>query len=63
MYDYMYESQRPPKIESKSLTKVDKETSKKLNEAILECIIEDSRPFGDFRKKGMLEFLKLVKKI
>ena len=42
---------------------MDKETSKKLNEAILECIIEDSRPFGDFRKKGMQEFLKLVKKI
>ena len=63
MYDYMYASQRPPTIENKSLTKVDKETSKKLNEALLECIIEDSRPFGDFRKKGMLEFLKLVKKI
>ena len=42
MYDYMYESQRPPKIESKSLTK---ETSKKLNEAILECIIEDPSQF------------------
>jgi hypothetical protein len=63
MYDYMYESQRLPKIESKSLTKVDKETSKKLNEAIIEYIIEDSRPFGDFGKKGMLEFLNLVKKI
>ena len=29
-----------------------KETAQKLNEAILECIIEDSRPFGDFRKPG-----------
>ena len=31
---------------------VSKETSQKLNEAILECFIEDSRPFGDSRKSG-----------
>ncbi len=30
---------------------VSKETSQKLNEAILEC--EDSRPFGDSRKPGI----------
>ena len=30
-----------------------KETAQKFNE----CIIEDSRPFGDFRKPGMRKFL------
>ncbi|CAF3102323.1 unnamed protein product [Rotaria sp. Silwood2] len=28
-----------------------------LDEAAIKCIVVDSRPFGDFRKKGMLHFL------
>ena len=35
------------------MSPVSKETSQKLNEAILECFIEDSRPFGDSRKSGI----------
>jgi hypothetical protein len=31
---------------------VSKDTSQKLNEATLECFIEDSRLFGDSRKSG-----------
>ena len=49
----MYESQRKfhkPRFET--CEKIDKKTSKLLNKTILECIIEDLRPFGDFRKKG-----------
>ena len=34
------------------MSPVSKETSQKLNESILECFIEDSRPFGDSRKSG-----------
>ena len=28
-----------------------------LDEAVVDCIIEDSRPFGDFSKPGMKKFL------
>ena len=32
---------------------IEKEKKKELHEAILDAIIMDSRPFGDFRKDGM----------
>jgi len=55
--EYLYPSQRKAQ-DPKTNEPVSKETAQKLNEAILECIIEDSRPFGDFRKPGMRNFLK-----
>lgn len=54
----MYESQRKSNKTVKNMPKISPEKSKLLNEAILECIIEDSRPFGDFRKPGMRKFLE-----
>jgi hypothetical protein len=33
---------------------------KKVNEAIIECIIKDSRPFGDLSKAGMRYFLSIA---
>jgi hypothetical protein len=59
LINYMYESQRTPSIDVAKNDQIDKKTAKRLNEAILECIIEDSRPFGDFHKSGMRKFLGL----
>jgi hypothetical protein len=53
----MYPSQKKVKTLTNN-EPVSKDEAKKINEAILECIIEDSRPFGDFRKPGMQKFLK-----
>jgi DNA-directed RNA polymerase subunit RPC12/RpoP len=33
-----------------------KERIKQLNEAVVDCIIEDGRSFNDFRKRGMIRF-------
>ena len=58
LIEYMYESQRTSSINRMPLNdQIDKKTAKRINEAILECIIEDSRPFGDFHKIGMRKFL------
>ena len=37
------------------------EEKKLIDEAVLECIYEDSRPFGDFIKPGMRKLLKFIK--
>ena len=33
---------------------------KQLDEAIVKCIVQDSRSFNDFNKPGMLELLRIV---
>lgn len=37
-----------------------REIKKELDDAVLNCIIEDGRSFNDFRKPGMKKFLKLA---
>ncbi|CAF1378626.1 unnamed protein product [Rotaria sordida] len=52
---FMFESQKeqaPHKISPISI-----ELQEKLDEKQVKCIIVDSRPFGDFSRKGMREFL------
>ena len=39
------------------ISEISPQQRKELNEAVISCIIKDSRSFDDFRKKGMLEFL------
>ena len=63
--EYMYPSQLKRKEKNqdnqKSLSnKLDPKSSKELNEAIIECIVEDSRPFGDFRKSGMRKLFEKI---
>ena len=38
-----------------------KEEKSKIDDAIVKCICEDSRPFSDFSKPGMRELLKILK--
>ncbi|CAF1291621.1 unnamed protein product [Rotaria sordida] len=56
--EYLYPSQQTnylPKSNS-----ISPERKKKLDSAIVSCIIKDSRSFDDFRKSGMREFLSIA---
>jgi len=41
----------------KERTKYDPSKLAELDEAVVDCIIEDSRPFGDFSKPGLKKFI------
>ncbi|CAF1161663.1 unnamed protein product [Rotaria magnacalcarata] len=47
----------PKSGEPKLIIQIDPFRKSKLDEAAIKCIIVDSRPFGDFRKRGMRDFL------
>ncbi|RNA27827.1 hypothetical protein BpHYR1_028262 [Brachionus plicatilis] len=51
--DVLYASQ----VTASKKIEIDSQRRKELNKAVLECIIIDSRPFGDFSKSGMKHFL------
>ena len=53
---YLYKSQSQ-KTETNQLNPIAKP---KFDDAVINCIIEDARAFGDFRKPGMMKFLKLA---
>ena len=59
MTEFAYESQI--KLDN-SNTIINKTEKKELHKAILDAIIIDSRPFGDFRKDGMARLLHKVAK-
>jgi len=70
MPEFLYPSQRYHKdmmmakkqknLTSSSLPQIPNERKIQLDNAILECIIEDSRSFLDFNTKGMRQFLKIA---
>jgi hypothetical protein len=39
---------------------ISSEKKRRLDEAAINCIIMDSRPWGDFRRNGMIQFLKVA---
>jgi len=54
----LYPSQR--KIYSRNSSSISLEKKKELNDAVISCIIKDSRSFNDFRKSGMRGFLAIA---
>jgi hypothetical protein len=61
--DFLYPSQLKyvkTEIAANSNSTVDQDKVKAINDAVIDCIIADSRPFGDFRKRGMKKFLSIV---
>jgi len=57
MKNFFYVSQlKGHKIKLKQ-NELPKERKAQLNKSLINCIIADSRPFNDFRKRGMLSFL------
>ena len=60
MDDVLYDSQKKRKngIESSGVNIIDK---KQIDNAVVECILTDSRTFNDFNKIGMLGFLNAIK--
>ena len=57
MSQYLYPSQRVKVIKEHELSPGRK---KEIDTAIANCVIEDARPFGDFKKSGMLKLLNLL---
>lgn len=56
--EYLTESQQKRLLKDQEVKTLDSKLKKALDKALIECIIRDSRPFNDFRKPGMLKFLK-----
>lgn len=59
MTQLLYESQRTKKTFFGSSTLCPNRIQE-INQAIIDCIVKDCRPFSDFNKPGMLKFLKVV---
>lgn len=57
MKEFMYNSQ---KSKSDLPNSIPIQRIKELDEALVNCVIEDARPFGDFSKPGMVNFLKIA---
>lgn len=61
MEECLYPSQRKRVNKTKEqFTIVDKRRIRELDFAVLNCIIQDGRSFGDFSKPGMLKFLEIA---
>ena len=54
---YLYESQ---KTETTKQPEISPSRKNEIDVAIIECILEDARPFGDFSKPGMLKLLNVI---
>ena len=57
MEQFLYPSQKKQRESKRDLPA---HKVKELHEAAIKCILEDSRPFGDFRKEGMRRFLSIA---
>lgn len=57
-HDLLYESQKEQKPIKDVSNKIDTDKKILIDKKLVESIIKDARPFGDFKKRGMLEFLK-----
>ena len=58
MFDVMYTSQLQQRVPKLNPIKPDRKLE--LDEAAIDCIITDGRPFGDFRRLGMSRFLNEI---
>lgn len=58
MYDVMYKSQRQQGTPKPAQIKPDRK--QELDDAAIDCIIIDSRPFGEFRRPGFEKFLSVA---
>jgi hypothetical protein len=58
MPEMLFESQRNQSVRNPKQIKPEKK--RELHEAAIDCIITDSRPFGDFRRLGMAKFLNVI---
>jgi hypothetical protein len=59
MTEFLYPSQKhqyQPKLKSISI-----EEKKKLDDAAIEAIVQDTLPFNHFNKRGMMNFLSIIK--
>ncbi|CAF4026770.1 unnamed protein product, partial [Rotaria sordida] len=54
----MYNSQRQQRATKSNQIKPEKK--QEFHQAAIECIVTDGRPFGDFRRPGMLKFLNII---
>ncbi|CAF3793323.1 unnamed protein product [Rotaria socialis] len=54
----MYESQKRQRVSKSS--KIRPEKKREYHQAALNCIVTDGRPFGEFRRAGMVKFLDVV---
>ena len=57
-YDVAYKSQK--KKTSVPILNIDSKKKQEIDKALIECVILDSRPFGDFSKPGMKKFLNVL---
>ena len=57
--DLLHESQKKLLVNKSNMANesVLIDRKKQLDDAMLDCIIEDARCFGDFRKNGMIKFV------
>ena len=55
---YLNESQKNKKTKTKHDLLPDR--IKEINQKLIDCVIKDARPFGDFSKPGMLDVFKLL---
>ncbi|CAF1270327.1 unnamed protein product [Rotaria sordida] len=58
MSEVMYNSQRQQRVSKSNQIKPEKK--REFDEAAIDCIITDGRPFGDFRRLGMAKFLNVI---
>jgi len=57
---HLYPSQLTRLKKGEKKVVFNKDQKEELDKAIINCIIKDSRPFADFAKKGMLNFLQVA---
>jgi len=57
---HLYPSQQTRLNKSEKKIAYNKDQKEELDKAVINCIIKDSRPFGDFAKKGMQDFLQVA---
>ena len=62
MVNYLYESQKKALIKNYGVVDAnfDIKTKKELDKASIQCVVEDSRTFVDFKKSGMKHFLNVA---
>ncbi len=58
---HLFKSQKSKsKSKDQNQNQIPSQRVKELDEALVNCIIEDARPFGDFSKPGMVKFLNVA---
>ena len=58
--EYLLESQHKRLVHKENDHKISVKRKKELDDAVINCIIQDSRTYGDFSKSGMKQFLSIA---